>query len=68
MKAPEFCLICGKGSWRGGHCGVGDEMKDGLRIFFSCGSSMSVENLSDGAYSILVKNCLTGTEWEGKER
>ena len=58
MKAPEFCLICGKGKFIGGHCCPGDEMKSGLRIFFKCGSSMSATDMGDGAWRILIKNCL----------
>jgi len=55
MKTPQTCLICGA-RWSGGHQIPGMEMKEGLRVFFECGASMSYKCI-DGVYQILFKNC-----------
>lgn len=57
IKVPDKCLICGA-DWSGGHRVPGKNMKEGLRVFYDCGASMSVEVLSPGIYYVLVKNCV----------
>jgi len=61
LKAPSHCFICGS-QYSGGHVLPGEKMKDGLRIFFGCGASMSVKILVPSVYSILFKNC--GSEYD----
>ena len=55
MKADPIasggCPICGA-EWIGGHCEPGDEMKEGLRVFYDCGCSVSIR---EGV--VLMKNC-----------
>ena len=55
MKCPKRCIICGA-EWLGGHEIPGNEMKEGLRVFYECGASLSCRKLSEG-YRLLVKNC-----------
>jgi hypothetical protein len=55
IPVPDKCLICGA-EWSGGHEIPGNEMLNGLRVFYDCGCSMSCERLSEG-YKILIKNC-----------
>jgi len=56
IMMPEKCLVCGE-SWSGGHTYPPQNMTEGLRVFYSCGASMSVKILNHGVYSILFKNC-----------
>ena len=55
IPVPDKCLMCGA-EWSGGHETPGNEMKNGLRVFYDCGCSLSCERLSEG-YRILIKNC-----------
>ncbi len=56
-KVPEGCLHCGS-KWIGGHARPKDTMTPGLRVFYDCGASLSIkEDLGDGAYVLLFKNC-----------
>ena len=58
IKVPKNCLICGA-EWIGG-CAKPETPfpETGLRVFYKCGASMSIkEDLGDGAYLILFKNC-----------
>lgn len=55
IPVPEHCIICGS-SWAGGHEIPGKPMKEGLRVFYDCGCSLSCERLSEG-YRLLAKNC-----------
>lgn len=57
MRVPEKCLICGQGDWHGGHEVPGKLMKPGLRVFYSCGASLSYKVISEGIYHLLTKNC-----------
>ena len=57
---PKYCILC-ESEWFGGHERPGFQMKEGLRVFYKCGSSLSYKKTSDGIYKFLVKNC-------GKER
>ncbi len=60
IKVPENCLACGA-PWSGGHEVPGQMMREGLRVFYECGASMSVKNGSvEGVRNILFKNCSTG--------
>lgn len=56
IKVPKKCLICGA-KWEGGHEVPNKSMKEGLRVFYICGGSMSVKILNKGVYQILFKNC-----------
>ena len=56
IKVPEKCPICGA-AYRGGHEIPHYEMKEGLRVFYDCGASMSVKTIGDGVFQILLKNC-----------
>ena len=56
IKVPERCLIC-HAFWIGGHETPGQEIKEGLRVFYRCGASISCKEISDGIYQILTKNC-----------
>ncbi len=56
IKVPEKCLICGS-EYMGGHETPSSIMREGLRVFYQCGASMSVKILSDGVFQILFKNC-----------
>ena len=58
IKVPKTCMVC-DADWVGGCAEPGDEFPDvGLRVFYDCGASISIgENLGDGAYLVLVKNC-----------
>jgi hypothetical protein len=57
IKVPEKCLCC-KSKWNGGSAIPGDTMEIGLRVFFSCGASLSVaEDLGCGCYMLRFKNC-----------
>ncbi len=56
IKVPSKCLICGS-DYMGGHQLPRKEMKEGLRVFYDCGASMSVKTLGEGVYQILFKNC-----------
>lgn len=58
VKVPERCLICGS-EWVGGHQVPNEPMTHGLRVFYNCGSSMSMREGSLGAFNILLKNCTT---------
>ena len=56
---PEGCLFCGS-AWKGG-CQVPGKTfpKVGLRVFYCCGSSLSVWcDLGDGSVHLLAKNCM----------
>ena len=53
MNCPDKCLICGS-AYTGGSVLPGDEMKEGLRVFFKCGS-MSYELIDDCIYKVLIK-------------
>lgn len=56
-KVPNQCMMCGA-EWMGGHQVPGLPMKAGLRVFYRCGSSLSVwKDLGNGAYQLLLKNC-----------
>jgi len=65
IKIPDKCLICGE-KYMGGHALPNEPFKDGLRIFYHCGASMSVKTLKrpdetgGGTYQILYKNCYGG--------
>jgi len=56
IKVPETCLICGS-HFIGGHETPGQEMKEGLRVFYRCGASISCREISEGIYQVLIKNC-----------
>ncbi|MEA1883757.1 MAG: hypothetical protein U9N62_04450 [Thermotogota bacterium] len=56
IKVPEKCLVCGAG-YLGGHELPTKPMKEGLRVFYTCGASMSVKILDENTYQILYKNC-----------
>lgn len=67
VRCPLHCLVCGA-LYQGGHALPGAKMKEGLRVFFGCGASMSVkaldgefvkivEYLTISPYQILFKNC-----------
>jgi len=56
IKVPSKCLICGS-EYIGGHEWIAEPMKEGLRVFFKCGASMSVRVIMEGVYKILFKNC-----------
>lgn len=60
IKVPKKCLICGA-RWSGGHAKPRGEMKDGLRVFYACGASMSAteSEIIGGVFHILFKNCCT---------
>ncbi|MCD6295930.1 MAG: hypothetical protein J7M30_02125 [Deltaproteobacteria bacterium] len=55
LKVPDKCLICGS-EWCGGHELPHRPMKEGLRVFYDCGASMSCKRIDCG-YTILIKNC-----------
>jgi len=61
MKAPEKCLNCGS-KYTGGSVLPGQEMKEGLRVFYECGS-LSCSHPSEGVYQLLVK-CWTERDEE----
>ncbi len=57
IRTPDTCLACGA-VYSGGSALVDARMKVGLRVFYRCGASLSVrEDLGDGAYLLLFKNC-----------
>lgn len=56
IKVPAKCLCCGA-EYQGGHQLPEKPMKEGLRVFYQCGASMSVKVLFEGVYQILFKNC-----------
>ena len=56
IKVPKRCLIC-QSPWAGGHERPGKQMQSGLRVFYSCGASLSYKILAEGIYQLLVKNC-----------
>ena len=56
ITAPKKCLCCGS-EYVGGHALPGQQMREGLRIFFDCGASMSCKILGAGVFQILFKNC-----------
>jgi len=60
---PEQCLICGS-KYSGGATFKGEPMKEGVRVFFECGS-MSFKKLDDGIFQLLVK-CTKKSELEEK--
>ena len=60
---PEQCLICGS-KYSGGATYKGELMKEGLRVFFECGS-MSFKKLDDGVFQLIVK-CTKQSEIEDK--
>lgn len=67
-KVPKKCLGCGA-RYLGGHAWMGEPMKDGLRVFYKCGASLSIkENLGDGVYLLLFKNCGANYEKQPKEK
>lgn len=46
---------------------MGEPMEDRLRVFYKCGASLSIkENLGDGVYLLLFKNCEANYEEEPK--
>lgn len=55
---PEKCLFCGE-KWKGGVQVPGKPFpRVGRRVFYDCGSSLSVWcDLGDGAVHLLAKNC-----------
>lgn len=64
QTVPEKSLCCGS-AWIGGHQLPGRLMKLGLRVFYKCGASLSVhDDLGDGAYFLLSKNCCDKEEQE----
>ena len=60
MVVPDTCLCCGA-DYLGGHALPGKEMKEGLRVFYKCGSRLSIiKELSkpeEGLYILRFKNC-----------
>jgi len=58
IKAPKKCLIC-NAKYSGGHCLRSQRMREGMRVFYKCGASMSVTTLDKecAVYQILFKNC-----------
>lgn len=62
IKVPKHCLICGS-DYMGGHELPDKPMREGLRVFYICGASMSMKMLSEGVYQILFKNCCGHTDY-----
>ena len=56
VVVPRNCLVCGD-KYLGGHELPDYPMREGLRVFYRCGASMSVKILDEGVYQILFKNC-----------
>ena len=56
IKAPAHCLVCGA-DYAGGHGLPFGRMTKGLRVFYKCGASMSVQTETEMAGFILFKNC-----------
>lgn len=64
-RTPETCPICGS-PWKGGCQVPGEPLPLGLRVFYVCGASVSVQvaggyccNVTEnhGSYHMLIKNC-----------
>lgn len=55
FPVPENCPICGS-PWIGGYEIPDKPMKEGLRVFYECGCSVSIVQLNEG-YQLLIKNC-----------
>ena len=57
ITVPEKSLCCNS-NYLGGHELPGNLMKDGLRIFYKCGASLSVYKRGYyGEILLLTKNC-----------
>jgi len=56
MKVPETCPLCGA-KYIGGHALPGQDMKEGMRVFYACGASHSFKYMKSGRISTLTKNC-----------
>ncbi len=54
IKVPRNCPVCNTGYWIGGFDFPGRSMIPGLRVFFTCGSSLSIELYPD---RYLLKGC-----------
>ena len=63
---PNNCLICGS-RYSGGATYKGEPMKEGLRVFFKCGS-MSFKKLDEGIFQLLVKCTKEGEIKDKNER
>lgn len=55
---PDKCPIC-EHPYHGGTVVPGRRMGLGLRVFYTCGASVSVSDLGDGMFQMLIKNCGT---------
>jgi hypothetical protein len=61
------CPVCGA-EWKGGHEVPGKRMREGLRVFYGCGASMSFKRGDfQGVFHILLKNCQSCFPEEVKE-
>lgn len=58
VNVPEKCLYCGA-KWSGGHQVPNKEMKKGLRVFYTCGASLSIYEQTEDHALLLFKNCVT---------
>lgn len=53
---PEKCLICGA-DYHGGAEVPGKKLTPHLRVFYTCGASLSYIKLAENACQVLIKNC-----------
>lgn len=56
VNAPDKCLCCGA-EYSGGSVWKGEPMKEGLRVFYKCGASLSYKRLNDFQVQILFYGC-----------
>lgn len=56
ILVPPTCLRCGS-KWIGGSEVPGKAMKFQARVFYECGTNMSITRWSSSGCSILLTNC-----------
>jgi hypothetical protein len=58
IKVPNLCLLC-DAPYKGGHELPNNKMQKGLRVFYSCGSSLSIKENNQDYCLLLFKGCGT---------
>ena len=61
IKVPGICLLC-DAPYQGGHELPYHKMQKGLRIFYSCGASLSIKESNQDYCLLLFKGCGTHTK------
>lgn len=64
MRTPKKCLMCGS-QWKGGATAPGKPMKEGLRVFYDCGWTVSykiIENINGRIVHQLISHSCRNEE------